>query len=492
MTGPLITDAAAAALELIHCASLVHDDLPCFDDADIRRGKPTVHRAYGEPVAVLTGDSLIVMAFEVLARAAGDHPLRAVELIRVLAQRTGMPGGICAGQGWESEPVVDLAAYHRAKTGALFIAATQMGAIAAGQEAEPWEELGARIGEAFQVADDLQDALMTEAEMGKPAGQDAAHARPSAVQELGVAGAVRHLKDILGGAIASIPSCPGEAMLAAMVRAYAERMTPRRSARRCGDDRCGQRAGVTPARRGRQPWAVRLGLSPRFPRLCARVPGLRRIARREGEALFDIVQGFVQSQALLALVELRVLHRLAEGPAALAALAGPAGVPLDRMAVLAQAGAGLGLMESRGGMWRLTVRGAAFLTVPGLEAMVRHHPVLYRDLADPVAFFRGETQPELAGFWPYVFGAGAAEDPGLAQRYSDLMADSQGLVAADTLRLVDLRGVGASDGCGRRHGGLSGRCGGRASRAADDAVRSARRGAGGGGALCRGGAVATG
>lgn len=223
---PMITDAAAAALELIHCASLVHDDLPCFDDADVRRGKPTVHRAYGEPVAVLAGDSLIVLAFEVLARAAGDHPLRAVELIRVLAQRTGMPGGICAGQGWESEPVVNLAAYHRAKTGALFIAATQMGAIAAGQEAEPWEELGARIGEAFQVADDLKDALMTEAEMGKPAGQDAAHARPSAVQELGVAGAVRHLKDILGGAIASIPSCPGEAMLAAMVRAYAERMTP--------------------------------------------------------------------------------------------------------------------------------------------------------------------------------------------------------------------------------------------------------------------------
>lgn len=223
---PHLTDAAAAALELIHCASLVHDDLPCFDEADVRRGKPTVHRAYGEPVAVLAGDSLIVLAFEVLARAAGESPQRAVELIRVLAQRTGMPGGICAGQGWESEAEVNVAAYHRAKTGALFIAATQMGAIAAGQEPEPWEELGARIGEAFQVADDLKDALLTEAEMGKPAGQDAAHARPSAVAELGVPGAVSYLKDILGGAIASIPSCPGEAMLAAMVRAYAERMTP--------------------------------------------------------------------------------------------------------------------------------------------------------------------------------------------------------------------------------------------------------------------------
>lgn len=198
---------------------------------------------------------------------------------------------------------------------------------------------------------------------------------------------------------------------------------------------------VPPARRGRQPLAVRLGLSPRFHAFCARVPGLKHIARSEGAALFDIVQGFVQSQALLALVELRVLHRLAEGPLPLPALAGPAGVPVERMAVLLQAGAGLGLLAQRRGVWRLTVRGAAFLTVPGLEAMVRHHPVLYRDLADPVAFFRGETQPELAGFWPYVFGAGGAADPELAQRYSALMADSQGLVAADTLRAVDLRGV---------------------------------------------------
>jgi demethylspheroidene O-methyltransferase len=168
---------------------------------------------------------------------------------------------------------------------------------------------------------------------------------------------------------------------------------------------------------------------------------LKHIARSEGAALFDIVQGFVQSQALLALVELRVLHRLAEGPLPLAALAGPVGVPVERMAILCKAGAGLGLMAERRGLWRLTVRGAAFLTVPGLEAMVRHHPVLYRDLADPVAFFRGETQPELAGFWPYVFGAGGAADPELAARYSALMADSQGLVAADTLGLVDLSGV---------------------------------------------------
>lgn len=223
---PALSDAASAALELIHCASLVHDDLPAFDNADLRRGKPSVHRAYGEPLAILAGDSLIVLAFEVLARAGNMAPDRALRLVLTLAQRTGMPGGICAGQGWESEATVNLAAYHRAKTGSLFVAATQMGAIAAGQEPEPWEELGARIGEAFQVADDLKDALLTVEETGKPAGQDAAHGRPNAVALMGVQGAVRHLKDILGGAIASIPSCPGEAMLAGMVRAYAERMTP--------------------------------------------------------------------------------------------------------------------------------------------------------------------------------------------------------------------------------------------------------------------------
>ena len=135
---PELSDAAAAALELIHCASLVHDDLPCFDDADLRRGKPSVHRAYSEPLAVLTGDSLIVLAFEVLARAAPHAPDRAMQLVLTLARQTGMPNGICAGQGWESEARIDLSAYHQSKTGALFIAATQMGAVAAGQEAEPY------------------------------------------------------------------------------------------------------------------------------------------------------------------------------------------------------------------------------------------------------------------------------------------------------------------------------------------------------------------
>lgn len=223
---PDLTNAAAVALELVHCASLVHDDLPCFDDADMRRGKPALHRAFSEPIAVLAGDSLIIMGFHVLARAAGAAPLRAVSLLDILGTRTGMPFGICAGQGWESESQIDLSAYHQAKTGALFIAATQMGAVAAGQEPEPWAELGARIGEAFQVADDLRDALCDDATLGKPAGQDDLHGRPNAVAALGVQGAVKRFDDILGGAISSIPACPGEGALAQMVRAYADKLVP--------------------------------------------------------------------------------------------------------------------------------------------------------------------------------------------------------------------------------------------------------------------------
>ena len=223
---PPLADAAAAAIELIHSASLVHDDMPCFDNSPLRRGKPSVHRAHGEPLALLAGDTLIVLAFETLARVASLDCGRSAGLMLDLAAFTGMPGGICAGQAWESEPSIDLSAYHQAKTGALFIAATRMGATAAGADPEPWTELGARIGEAFQVADDLRDVLCSEAALGKPAGQDAALHRPNAVADLGVSGAVRRLQDILAGAISSIPACPGEAALCEAVRAQAERLMP--------------------------------------------------------------------------------------------------------------------------------------------------------------------------------------------------------------------------------------------------------------------------
>jgi len=183
---------------------------------------------------------------------------------------------------------------------------------------------------------------------------------------------------------------------------------------------------------------VRLALSPRFHALVERIPLLRGRAHAEGRALFSILSGFVQSQVLMALVELQVLHRLAEGPQDRGRLARLCDVPEARMQVLLQAGAGLGLLRHRAGTWRLTTRGAAFLAVPGLEAMVRHHSVLYRDLEDPAAFFRGQTTPELAGFWPYVFGPLGQADANVAARYSDLMADSQSLVAQDTLRLINL------------------------------------------------------
>lgn len=199
---------------------------------------------------------------------------------------------------------------------------------------------------------------------------------------------------------------------------------------------------VQDRQRGRGPgWLTRLAMSPRFHAISERIPGLRGFARAEGQALFETVQGFVASQALYALVELRVLHLLAHSGQNLTELSRRLDLPEPRLQVLLQAGAALKLLRFKAGHWVLTPRGGAFLTVPGLEAMVRHHHVLYRDLLDPVAFFKGETTPELAGFWPYVFGAGAAKDPALADRYSQLMADSQGLVAADTLRLAKLQGA---------------------------------------------------
>jgi demethylspheroidene O-methyltransferase len=184
---------------------------------------------------------------------------------------------------------------------------------------------------------------------------------------------------------------------------------------------------------------TRLAMSPRFHRLAARIPGLRWKARIEGAALFSVLSGFVQSQALVALVEGRLLHVLAAGPMTAEDLSRRCAIPPAPLLVLLRAGAALKLLRGdRKGRWHLAPRGAAFLTVPGLEPMVRHHHVLYRDLADPLAFFRGQTETELAGFWPYVFGTLAQEDAGLAARYSRLMAESQVLVAEDTLRLVDL------------------------------------------------------
>ena len=158
--------------------------------------------------------------------------------------------------------------------------------------------------------------------------------------------------------------------------------------------------------------------------------------------MFDLVAGFVQSQTLMALVELEVLEALLQRPMTIAQLAARASVPEDKMGVLLRAGAALHLLARKRGTYLLTQKGAALVGVPGLAQMIKHHRVLYRDLEDPVAFLRGETDTELADFWPYVFGAGAAEDPATAETYSDLMAESQQLVAEDTLRMVSFKDTG--------------------------------------------------
>ena len=192
----------------------------------------------------------------------------------------------------------------------------------------------------------------------------------------------------------------------------------------------------------RSGWVNRLAASRRFQTLAMRVPLLRRIARAEGEALFGLISGFVQSQILMALVELRILHHLDAAPLTPVQMAGRSGLDLRAMELLLQAGAAQRLLKRhRHGRFGLARRGAALLGVPGLEAMVRHHRVFYDDLADPVALLRRQTEPGLARFWPYVHGPEGASDLSVAQTYSTLMADSQALVAEDTLRLVDFGGI---------------------------------------------------
>jgi geranylgeranyl diphosphate synthase, type II len=215
--------AGACAIEMLHSASLVHDDLPCFDGAAYRRGKPSVHVAFGERLAVLAGDALIIEAFATTAA----YPA----ITRIVAQSVGAPNGICAGQAWECESSMDLVRYQRAKTGALFAACTMVGAAAAGRDAKTWSPLGMLIGEAFQVADDLRDVAGTSGEIGKPTGQDAAHGLPNMVSTLGFDGAMQHLENLLDRVVNSIPDCPGRAALGQQIVAVSRAMVPKQLAR---------------------------------------------------------------------------------------------------------------------------------------------------------------------------------------------------------------------------------------------------------------------
>lgn len=223
---PEVSNAAAAAIELLHCASLVHDDLPCFDDSPLRRGRPSVHRAFGERLAVLAGDALIVLAFSALTRGARQAPERLAGLVEIVAASVGMPRGIAAGQAWECEPTVNLSDYQQLKTGALFAAATAAGAAAAGKNPEPWRALGEQIGSAYQVVDDILDVTGDSEQLGKPIGQDEARGHPSSVREMGLDGARRYFESVMAGVFDTIPPCPGSERLKQRIAKESSKFLP--------------------------------------------------------------------------------------------------------------------------------------------------------------------------------------------------------------------------------------------------------------------------
>jgi geranylgeranyl diphosphate synthase type II len=178
---PVDIESAACTLELIHTYSLIHDDLPAMDDDDLRRGVPTCHKVFGEAIAILAGDALLTLAFQVLAQMACE-PERKVKLIEELAVASGTAGGMVAGQVHDIEgegqrpDAVLLEAIHRAKTGALLRASIRMGAIYAGADAEQLSALscfGEHVGLAFQIVDDVLDVEQPSETLGKTAGKDA-------------------------------------------------------------------------------------------------------------------------------------------------------------------------------------------------------------------------------------------------------------------------------------------------------------------------------
>ncbi|TFH87626.1 (2E,6E)-farnesyl diphosphate synthase [Billgrantia azerbaijanica] len=223
-------DAPAAAVELIHAYSLVHDDLPAMDDDDLRRGQPTVHKAFDEATAILAGDALQCLAFEVLARA--DHP-RLPALIRTLAGAAGRDGMV-GGQALDlaavgGHPDVEaLACVHAHKTGALIRAAVRLGALAAVAETDPrvaaLERYAAAIGLAFQIHDDVLDVAGDTATLGKTAGADAAHDKPTYPALLGLEGARARAAELVEEAVAALaPLGTAAAPLAELARYMIER-----------------------------------------------------------------------------------------------------------------------------------------------------------------------------------------------------------------------------------------------------------------------------
>jgi len=179
---PAGIESAACVLELIHTYSLIHDDLPALDNDDLRRGRPTCHKVFGDAMAILAGDALLTLAFEVLAKLEGVDAERRISLVRELATASGTVGGMIGGQVNDIEgegkfPTAHLLdSIHRAKTGALLRASVRMGAIYAGateQQLNALTNFGEHIGLAFQIVDDVLDVEQSSEALGKTAGKDA-------------------------------------------------------------------------------------------------------------------------------------------------------------------------------------------------------------------------------------------------------------------------------------------------------------------------------
>ena len=204
-------DAAAVAIECIHAYSLVHDDLPCMDDDDLRRGRPTVHKAFDEATALLVGDALQTRAFEILANAQCEVDVRLL-MISSLAAASGSRG-MAGGQAIDLESVgkkLDLAGLkqmHAMKTGALLSCAVELGGIAAHLNPTQMAQLqkySTALGLAFQIVDDVLDATADSQTLGKTAGKDAAANKPTYVTLMGLDYAQKQAKDLQETAIASL------------------------------------------------------------------------------------------------------------------------------------------------------------------------------------------------------------------------------------------------------------------------------------------------
>ncbi|HUI22122.1 MAG TPA: farnesyl diphosphate synthase [Methylocella sp.] len=218
---------AAAALEMIHCYSLVHDDLPALDNDDLRRGRPTTHRAFGEATAILVGDGLLTYAFDVTADpATHKDPAVRADLILALARAAGL-GGMIGGQvlDLEAEQTAEL---HEAeaviklqsmKTGALLLYAVEAGAIL-GQADVParagLSRYGRALGAAFQVADDILDVEADELALGKRAGKDAGRNKATLVAALGLEAARERRDALVAEAIGALDSFPQGAKAAVL------------------------------------------------------------------------------------------------------------------------------------------------------------------------------------------------------------------------------------------------------------------------------------